>query len=32
MNEIRSFHRNSWNNFHFRENIRVAHVDTKEEN
>jgi hypothetical protein len=26
-----SFHKNSWNNFHSRENLSVAHTDTKEE-
>jgi hypothetical protein len=29
-NEINSFHKNSWNNFHSREILRVAHTDTKE--
>jgi len=28
--EINSFHKNSWNNFHSRENLRVACTDTKE--
>lgn len=28
--EINSFHTNSGNNFHSRENLRVAHTDTKE--
>jgi hypothetical protein len=28
--EINSFHKNSWDNFHSRENLRVAHTDTNE--
>jgi len=28
--EMNSFHKNSQSNFHSRENLRVAHIDTKE--